>query len=150
MASWAELEAAQPDMAAAGRDLLYQFGPGLGYIATVRGDGGPRVHPCCPIVSEGTLWVFILTASPKGKDLVRDGRYALHSFPNPDLDDEFYVTGNASVVDDGATRATVRAATTANVGEPEELLFALDVQRAMLAKYTHRPQWPPAYTIWRA
>jgi hypothetical protein len=32
---------------------------------------------------------------------------------------------------------------------PDEV-FELDIERAMLALYTHRGQWPPAYTIWRA
>ena len=150
MVTWSEFAQAEPEMATTGQQLLYQFGPGLGYIATVRRDGGPRVHPCCPIISEGNLWVFVLTRSPKGKDLLRDGRYALHAFPKPDLDDEFYVSGTVRVVDDESTRTTVAAATVANVGEQEETLFALDLERAMLATYTHRPQWPPAYRIWRA
>ncbi|GIU89866.1 MAG: hypothetical protein KatS3mg010_0965 [Acidimicrobiia bacterium] len=34
-----------PGMAAAGRRLLYQFGPGPGYLATVRDDGSRRLHP---------------------------------------------------------------------------------------------------------
>src|SRR3954471_2866956 len=117
-----------PDMAATGRQLLYQFGPGLGYIATVRKDGGPRVHPFCPILDDGQLWAFILTASPKGRDLLRDGRYALHAFPKPETDDEFYVSGTAVVVDDPATRTSVTNATTANVGQAEETLFALDIE----------------------
>jgi hypothetical protein len=116
----------------------------------VRADGGPRVHPFCPIVCDGDLWAFVLTHSPKGRDLVRDRRYALHSFPKPDLDDEFYVAGTVSVLDDEATRATVAAATAANVGEQEETLFKLDLERALLATYTQRPQWPPVYRIWRA
>jgi len=139
-----------PEMAAAGQKLLYQFGPGLGYLATVRKDGGPRVHPFCPIVSDGELWAFVLTRSPKGQDLLRDGRYSLHAFPKPDTDDEFYVSGTATVVDDPARRRSVADATTANVGELEETLFALDIERALLAVYETRPQWPPVYTVWRA
>src|SRR5258708_11627253 len=104
MASWADLERDEPEMAAAGQGLLCQHGPGLAYIATVRKDGGPRVHPCCPIISDGSLWVFVLRASPKGADLRRDGRYALHTFPKREVDDEFYVTGTVSVVDGEATR----------------------------------------------
>ena len=150
MATWAEFDSAMPEMAAAGRRLLYQFGPGLGYLATVRKDGGPRVHPFCPIVSDGQLWAFVLTRSPKGQDLLRDGRYALHAFPKPETDDEFYVSGTAAAVDDPARRASVAEATTANVGELEETLFALDIERALLAVYETRPQWPPAYTVWRA
>ena len=137
-------------MAATGQQLLTQFGPGLGYLATVRKDGGPRVHPCCPIVADGDLWVFVLTRSPKGQDLLRDGRFAVHSFPKPELDDEFYVTGTVAVVDDEQRRASVAAATVAHVGEAEETLFRLDLERAMVATYQYRPQWPPKYQIWRA
>ena len=38
----------------------------------------PRVHPVTPIVGSGKLFVFMEPTSPKGKDLMRDGRYALH------------------------------------------------------------------------
>src|SRR4051794_7341702 len=69
---WAELEAQAPELAAAGRRLLYQFGLGLGFLATVRPNGGPRLHPFCPIVAEGGLWGFI-APSPKQHDLRRDG-----------------------------------------------------------------------------
>ena len=57
----------------------------------VRADGGPRVHPVCPQVVDGELWVFVIAQSPKRADLERDGRYALHSFPCVDVDDEFFV-----------------------------------------------------------
>jgi hypothetical protein len=135
MATWADFERALPEIAAAGYALLYQHGPGLGYLATVRRDGGPRVHPFCPIICDGELWAFVLTESPKGRDLMRDPRYALHAFPKPETDDEFYVTGTARVVEDPAARDAVRHATVANVGEPEETLFALDMERAMFARY---------------
>ncbi len=40
-ASWAEFAAAMSDMAAAGQRLLYQYGVGRAFLATVRADGGP-------------------------------------------------------------------------------------------------------------
>ena len=86
MASWAEFETGQPGLAAAGRTLFYQFGVGLAFLATVRRDGGPRVHPMCPIIDGGGLFAFIVPG-PKQADLRRDGRYALHSFPCPDNED---------------------------------------------------------------
>src|SRR5262249_18710673 len=92
MVTWKQFEESNPSLAAAGRKLLYQHGVGLGYIATVRKDGGPRVHPFCPILTEGRLFGLI-ASSPKQRDLLRDGRYALHSFPAQDRDDEFYCTG---------------------------------------------------------
>src|SRR4029079_10473399 len=147
MATWGELEAQAPELAEGGAQLLYQFGPGLGYLATIRPDGGPRLHPMCPILCDGELWAFILEASPKGRDLVRDGRYALHSFGPVDVDDEFYVTGAVESVEaDDAQRQRIADATTATVGAAEEALFRFDIEHAMLARYTHRPQWPPAYT----
>jgi len=92
MNRWEEFVSERPQMAEAGRALLYQFRVGLGYLATVRKDGGPRVHPVCPVIANGGLYLFIGNHSPKLHDLLRDGRFALHSFPNPEVDDEFYVT----------------------------------------------------------
>ena len=43
----------------------------------------------------------------------KDGRFALHSFPNPKVDDEFYVRGQARRIDDNAVRQTVYDAYTA-------------------------------------
>ena len=91
MATWADFQSAAPQLATKGRALLYQYSPPLGYLATVRSDGGPRVHPFCPIVAEGGLWAFILRHSPKGADLRRDPRFALHAICPTDVDDEFFV-----------------------------------------------------------
>jgi hypothetical protein len=44
-------------MAEAGYALLYQYRVGLGYLATVRKDGGPRVHPVCPVIARDGLSV---------------------------------------------------------------------------------------------
>ena len=55
LARWVDFEAAAPELAAAGRGLLYQHGIGLGYLATIRPNGGPRIHPFCPILAAGGL-----------------------------------------------------------------------------------------------
>lgn len=31
--------------------MMYQWKLGLGFLATVRSDGGPRVHPICPVIT---------------------------------------------------------------------------------------------------
>ncbi len=147
VARWEEFEAAAPDLAAGGRRLLYQFGLGLGFLATIRKDGGPRLHPFCPILAEGGLWGFI-GPSPKCADLRRDRRFAVHSFPAPELDDEFYVQGQPLEVDDPAVIAAVRAAYTAPIQDDDEVLFELRPERALLAVYTERPSWPPTYSRW--
>jgi len=148
-ARWAEFEAAAPELAAAGRTLLYQHGPGLGFLATIRADGGPRVHPVCPHVAAGQLWVFVGAASPKFADLERDGRYALHSFPCVDVDDEFYVAGVATRGVDAELEAAVRATLPFN-SSGDDPPFTLTIERALLSKYGPRPSWPPLYTRWKA
>src|SRR3954452_1859470 len=101
MASWPEFAAAEPALASNIRALLQQYGPGLGYLATVRADGGPRVHPVSPVITDEGLFCFVID-SPKRRDLERDGRYALHSFPPEESDDEAYVAGRARPVTDQA------------------------------------------------
>jgi hypothetical protein len=149
---WDDFAATAPAMAASGRALLYQYGPGLAFLATVRRDGGPRLHPVCPVVVDGGLYVFVGNQTPKVHDLRRDGRYALHTFPPQDVDDEFYVTGRARVTeDDPALRQHVldvylaQGTTTQN-----DTLFELLVERALHAEYEGRPSWPPTYTTWTA
>ena len=50
MLTWSEFAAREPELAASGRSLLYQYGVGLAFLGTVRRDGGPRLHPMCPIM----------------------------------------------------------------------------------------------------
>lgn len=143
---------AAPELAAHGGRLLTEFGPGLGFLATVRSDGAPRLHPICPVVADGELWVFIITASPKCADLRRDGRYALHSFPPDEVEDEFTVAGVAVEAVDvrpgDATWGRICAATSAAVGRADETPFRLGIDRAMLAMYEARGVFPPTYTTW--
>ena len=148
MTRWGEFAAVRPAMAEAGRALIYQFKVGLGYLATVRKDGGPRVHPCA-VIANGGPYVFIGDRSPKRRDLLRDGRFALHSFPNPGVDDEFTVSGRARRVDDADVRRIVYDAYTATGAfTSDDTLFELWLERALHAKYGPRPSWPPVYTRW--
>ena len=152
MATWDDFQRAAPELAAKGRALLYQYGAPLGYLATVRPDGGPRVHPFCPILAEGGLWAFVLRRSPKGADLRRDPRFALHAFSPVEVDDEFFVRGHAEPTEPtpDLKSAIITAAVPATVGADEEQLFQLYIDRALVATYTHRGQWPPTYERWSA
>ena len=134
MTSWSEFESAEPEMAALGLKQLRKFG--LAYLATVRKDGAPRVHPVCPFLADGRLFVATPPASPKRLDLVRDGRYVIHMLPGKN-DDEFLVRGRARRITDAATRGVALAAAqtalpggeTLNV-DPEDWLFEYDVEGA--------------------
>lgn len=154
MTTWGAFAAAEPDLAADGLALLTQFGPGLAFLATVRADGGPRLHPICPVVAEGELWAFIIEASPKCRDLRRDGRFALHSFPPEEVDDELAITGTAQEqvgAGPGDPRwREIQAATTANVGTAGEVLFRLELDSVLVATYAERGAFPPRYRSWRA
>jgi Pyridoxamine 5'-phosphate oxidase len=106
MATWGELVSAAPELAQAGRRLLYQHGVGLAYLATVGADGGPRVHPVCPLLDDTGLYLFVIP-SPKLRDLVRDGRYAMHTFPCEDDESGLFLAGQARQVVDPALRAAL-------------------------------------------
>ena len=154
MATWADLERQAPEIAAAGRKLLYQFGPGLVFLATVRPDGGPRLHPVCANIVDDELCLLVID-SPKRRDLLRDGRFALHAFPPEQVDDEFYLTGRAVHRDDAALVERVVAAqhATGATTAGDEMLFSLDLERALYGRYAPRgtpDNFPPEYLRWRA
>src|SRR5215831_15387448 len=94
MQRFEDLERERPDMAAAARRLLWIPGAGFGYLATVRADGGPRIHPVNVTIADGCLFTF-LVPSPKRDDLVRDGRYALHATGSETENDEIAISGRA-------------------------------------------------------
>ena len=132
MASLSEFAAVEPRLADEIRLLMQQYGPGFGYLATVRADGGPRVHPVSPVITDDGLYCFVVD-SPKRRDLERDGRYALHSFPSEESDDEAYLAGHARPVTDPA-----RVARLAELGraapQVDWRLFEFTVDVAMLTR----------------
>src|SRR5688572_12743922 len=130
MASWSDFAAAEPLLATDIRALLQQYGPGLGYLATVRPDGSPRVHPVSPVITDEGLYCFIV-ASPKRDDLERDGRYALHSYPPEDSDDEAMISGVPTPVRDPIVIARLAEALNASP-VIDWRLFELSVDTAML------------------
>jgi hypothetical protein len=133
--SWKALENARPDLAAFGVERFRQFG--VAYLATIRKDGAPRVHPVTPIVGHGRLFLFMEPASPKGHDLQRDGRYALHCAVGDSSGDsgEFYLAGRARLIDDPAVRAL--AVESASYAPADRyVLFELDVASASSKTYT--------------
>lgn len=152
--TWRELEAAAPEIASTGRRLIYPLGsegPGLGFLATTRADGGPRVHPVCPAIHDGALYVFVIGASPKCSDLIRDGRYALHAYPGERDDESFYCTGISVEIRDAARRSSAESAVVHNV-RPDEVLFELLVERILHTTWINprHPDTRPIYKRWRA
>ena len=153
MVTWKEFAAGAPELAEAGRSLLFRFGGvGLAFLATVRKDGAPRLHPVCPVLSSDRLFVMITLESPKRDDLARDGRYALQTFPQPKPgSDEFYVTGKAVLIDDAATRAAVLR-DAKHMADASEIVFELRIDRVMHTRWEHvlTPQMRSVHQKWRA
>jgi hypothetical protein len=154
MTSWGELSSQRPDLAQGGRRLLYQHGVGLAFLATVRPDGGPRLHPFCPLLTDDGMYGFILP-SPKQRDLRRDGRYSVHSFPTEDNEDAFSVSGRVEIVESGALRQTLGAqfvSERATLGVPlpgdDHLLVSFDIDSCLLTTTTGFGDWNPHHEVW--
>lgn len=132
--TWQQLEDEAAEFAAFGADRFRSAR--VAYLATVDGSGAPRVHPVTPIVAPGRLFVFMEPTSPKGADLDRGSRYALHCAVEDDEGGggEFLVKGTATRVTDPAQRAL--AGTHAPYDPAERyVLFELLVQEAFSTRY---------------
>jgi hypothetical protein len=152
MVTWKEFAAAEPDLADVGRSLLFQFNVGLAFLATVRRDGAPRLHPVCPVLSDDRLFVLIIPTSPKRHDLRRDGRYALQTFPQPKPgSDEFSIAGKAVGVDDPAVRAAILR-DAKHMADASEIAFELWIEHVMHTRWENvlTPQMRSVHRKWRA
>ncbi|MGD9891199.1 MAG: pyridoxamine 5'-phosphate oxidase family protein [Dehalococcoidia bacterium] len=133
MATWEIFSAEAAELAAFGAERL---SAGVAYLATVREDGSPRVHPVTPIVGHGRLFLFMEPTSPKGRDLRRDGRYSLHCAVADSSGGagEFYLRGRAVPVDDREIRGlAVEAASYAPADR--YVLFELGIDGAASTVY---------------
>jgi hypothetical protein len=161
--TWKQFADLRPDLAAAGSTMLRPWGVGLGFLGTVRPDGGPRVNPICPVVTDEALYAF-LVVGPKLHDLRRDPRYALHSetVPPPNHDDAFSLKGDVRFVDDTigdgpALRRTLvqqmlheRSMTEMWEGFEDNVLLELLIDRCLLTLTVERPDLPKGHTVWVA
>jgi hypothetical protein len=148
MAGWRDIEREAPTIATEGRRLLEARGHGQAFLATVRGDGLPRIHPISMAIVDGDVLAFIIQDSPKYRDLEQDGRYAMHSHQDQAAPDELAIRGRARLVTDAAGRAAVAATWSF---EPDDTygLFAFDIDSAVLGQ-RGADEWPPRYTRWTA
>jgi hypothetical protein len=158
MLSWKQFAEARPDLAGLGAAFLFEFDVGLGFVGSVRPDGGPRVHPICPLLTEQGLYAFIVPG-PKLADLRRDARYALHSetFPPPRQDDAFYVTGRITELDDAELRRELTGQFLAErkLEEPwpgfdDQALIEFGIERCLITLTAARDGLPAGHTIWHA
>jgi Pyridoxamine 5'-phosphate oxidase len=155
MSRWEEFVAEAPELAAVAERLwpgitaLGRRGPrppggawfSIAYLATVRPNGSPRLHPFCPILAGGRLFAAIPRSSPKGDDLRRDPRCVIHAQPGPE-DDELCIKAMAREVgnDPGVRKLVVDAVRTSEVGgmiasTTNDPLFEFDLVQVDVAKW---------------
>ena len=77
MASWASFAAEAPELAAL---VQARFeATGLAFMATLKGDGSPRISGIEPLIDGDELWLGMMDGSRKAADVERDPRIALHA-----------------------------------------------------------------------
>jgi hypothetical protein len=147
---WRALEGGAAVIAAAGERLFAASPAGIALLATVARDGGARIHPFMPRVLDGALVAFVITASPKLRDLL-DGRVCAIHAGLAEEDEEFWVRATGRLVDE--PRRLARALETMEWAKPEiEALVEFDLVAAGWTRWldfgtsTHRPQ----HHRWRA
>jgi hypothetical protein len=134
--TWDEFASAAPELAAFGAK---RFDTKVAYLATVRRDGSPRVHPVSPFIVDGHLFVYMEPTSPKGHDLRRDSRYSLHCSV-ADIEGgegEFLISGRAVFSDDPRMRDIAFAGARAAGFTPRDryILFELTVESCLATVY---------------
>jgi len=127
----------------------------LGLSAPCARTAGRACIPSAPCLALDGLYAFIVS-SPKLNDLLRDGRFALHSNPLPDNDDAFYVTGQAVRREDRELRQAVEKVYFAGLGFEKpwpgfehEMLFELLIETCLLTR-TPGHGGPYTHTVWKA
>ena len=151
MATWADLEKEAPEIAAFGMKRLREYGVPLAFLATVRRDGGPRIHPVCPIVADGRVFVSIGADSPKQNDLRHNPGYMLHTFPG-EGDPEFSIRGNAVEITDPSEKQKVIDAIEFAAYDVRDPIFELHIDRADKTQWENwkQPDTRPVRTRWIA
>jgi len=144
--SWNKLEITDPELAAFGAERFASSG--VAYLATVRSDGAPRVHPVTPIIGDGCLFLFMEPTSPKGHDLQRDDRYAMHCAVEDSSGGggEFFIAGRARLVEDPAVCQIAANAASFTPAE-RYILFELHLEHASSTIYE---AGNPVRRRWRA
>lgn len=145
MATWGQFAEREPEIAAFGAARVDEQ---VCYLATVRADGSPRVHPVTPMIRDGRVFVRMYPTSPKAHDLRRNGRYVMHSaVANSEGEGgEFAFRGRAAIVEDDSALNAVHAGRS---GEPSDyVVFEFTIEEAMATEYD--AEGPPTRRLWKS
>jgi len=138
MASFADVEAAEPEFAARVRAAFdaheHKF------LATLRADGSPRISGITMHFVTGEPWLAGMPESVKFADLRRDPRFALHSGSSePDtFSGDAKLSGRATEVTDQAERRSYAEAAGVPKAMMHFVLFRVELEQVVLVALDDR------------
>jgi hypothetical protein len=149
MLTWAEFEAASPEIGARGLALLQRFQ--FVFVGTLTLDGSPRVNACEAYVIDGHLLLNMMPRSMKALDLLRDPRIYVHTpvTSKNGEDGEFKIAGRAPQLMDEMLRRKLDDLFWSMIQwrpAADSHYFQVLVDRAAFFKYGEgelRLFWPP-------
>jgi len=125
MSTWAEVAAAEPEFADRVRRVFDSHRHKV--LATLRGDGSPRVSGIEVEFADGELLMGMMPGSVKAQDLRRDPRLALHAASeDPPQDEPSSWLGDAKIAG-----CAVEVAAPADEDEPAHR-FKVDIAEVVL------------------
>lgn len=144
---WDEFALRRPGLADLGKRMLWGNGDGkVAWLAT-HGYRAAHIAPVCPIFAGNGLYLLVDLASPKMRDLLWNGRYALHAqLGGNDL--EFQVSGYARVILRPSERDPVMAAIPFKHYDPDDGVYELYIRRALSVSWDEPGK--PRRVSWRA
>jgi hypothetical protein len=156
---WSQFAARQRVLAAVAHDLLIK--PGVVLIGTTRRDGTARISGAEPLIMDGELWLSMMPASTKARDLGRDQRILLHSIvTGPSPAGEVMIRGTVRAETSTGLQQRYAAAVQAQLGwrplPGEFTLFAVDLTDVSYigqdagSNAQHVARWPAGQEYLRA
>jgi hypothetical protein len=131
--SWKTFEETSPQLA---RISFERLNRKIAYLATVRKDGSPRLHPVTPFIGNGMLFIFTELSSPKIRDLKIDPRYAMHcavGSEGPLIEVE--ICGKAMAISDPHRREQAKRIANSPVVSEKYVLFEFNIHRVLIVEY---------------
>lgn len=149
---WADFETQNPEFGSLVRDKL--LSPGLVMVATIRGDGTPRVSPVNPHLWDGDFCLSLAAMTRKASDVRRDPRVLVHNMvTRPDgAEGELKLRATARPETDPGKldgfAADVKARTGWAPPPGTFSLFRLDIDDVTFIDREDKPAYAPGVTRW--
>jgi hypothetical protein len=148
---WSEFATHQSVLAGVAGNQLIK--PGVLLIGTTRRDGSARISGVEPLIMDGDLWLSMMPASAKARDLYRDPRILLHSIvTNPAPRAEIMLRGAVRIETAHDVHRDYAAAAGSHLGwrpvPGQFTLFAVDINEVAYIGHDvgsnaqHVARWP--------